>query len=240
MSILQLNNVTKKFGGLFANNNINFQVEEGEVLGLIGPNGAGKTTLFNTITGFYKPNNGSIHFQGKNITGWSPDKICKEGIVRTFQIVKVADDLSVLDNVIIGSFCRTWKKSEAIESSNRILKESGFDLFKKRDQLVKELTLFEKKLLQIARALATKPNILMLDEAMSGLTINEQSDMIKFIKDMQVKMKLTLIVIEHVMDVIMTMADRIVVMNGGKKIADDIPEKVVNDEEVINAYLGRD
>lgn len=237
MKILKVSKLTKKFAGLVANNSIDLEVEKGIILGLIGPNGAGKTTLFNCISGVYSIDKGNIFFEDRDITNSSPDQVCKLGMTRTFQVVKSVENMSVLDYVMSGAFCRTWNTAKAKKIALDILNFVGFDLYERRDYLAKELTLLNKKALQIASTLATKPKILLLDEAMAGLTKNEQQNAIKLI----IKIRdsgITLIVVEHVMEIIMTIADRVVVLNSGIKIADDTPEKVSKDPQVIKAYLG--
>ncbi len=237
MIILKVCNLTKKFAGLIANNNISLEVEKGMILGLIGPNGAGKTTLFNCISGVYKIDEGKVFFEDRDITNFSPDKICKLGITRTFQVVKCPENMSVLDYVISGAFCRTWNTAKAKKIALDTLEFVGFGLYERRNYLARELTLISKKALQIASTLATKPKILMLDEAMAGLTKNEQQDAIKLITKIR-ESGVTLIVVEHVMEIVMSIADRVAVLNSGIKIADDIPEKIVKDPQVIKAYLG--
>lgn len=235
--ILKLEKVTKKFGGLVANDNIDMDLEKNSILGLIGPNGSGKTTLFNCVNGIYQVDSGNILFENKKINGLSPNKGCGLGITRTFQIPKILNNMSVLDYVVSGAFCRTWNIAEARGNALEVLKFIGFGLYEKRDFLANELTLSEKKSMQIASILATRPKTLMLDEAMSGLTKNEQQDAVRLIKKIR-DLGITLLVVEHVMEIIMIIADRIVVLNSGKKIFDDIPKKVANNPEVIKAYLG--
>jgi len=235
--ILKVENLTKKFGGLVANDNIDMKIEEGMILGLIGPNGAGKTTLFNCISGIYKIDSGKILYRNRDIAGLKLNQICKLGITRTFQVVKPAKNMSALDYVMSGAFCRTWSTAEARNIALKTLKFVGFGLYEKQNLLARELTLSNKKALQIASILATRPKILMLDESMSGLTKNEQMDAIKLIKKIR-KSGTTLIVVEHVMEIIMSIADRIMVLNSGKKIAEGTPEKIANNPDVIKAYLG--
>jgi len=237
MSLLKVEGLTKSFGGLIANNNIDLEVEKGMVLGLIGPNGAGKTTFFNCISGVYKINKGNIFFEGKKVTGFSPDRMCRLGITRTFQVVKIAEKMSVLDYVMAGAFCRTWNTAIAKKIALETLAFVEFNLYEKRNYLMKELTLSGKKAVQIASTLATKPKLLLLDEAMAGLNKKEQEEAIALILKIR-DTGITLIVVEHVMEIIMSIADRIMVVNSGKKIAYDIPEKVANNTEVIKAYLG--
>jgi len=207
--VMRVEKLIKKFGGLVANDNISMNVEEGMILGLIGPNGAGKTTFFNCISGFYKVDSGKIIFKERDITNLSPEKICKLGITRTFQIVKTVNNMTVADYIMSSAFCRTWNSVNAKKIALETLEFVGFNLYNKKNYLAKELTLPDKKVLQIAGALATKPKILMLDEAMSGLTENEQKDAIKLIKKIR-ESGVTLIVVEHVMEIIMSIADKII------------------------------
>lgn len=237
MNILKVSKLTKNFGGLIANNNIDLEVEKGMILGLIGPNGAGKTTFFNCITGFYKADKGKIIFENKDISNFYLNQVCRLGMARTFQVVKSVENMSVLDYVMSGAFCRTWNTSKARKTALDIIDFVGFGLYERRDYLAKELTLSSKKALQIASTLATKPKLLLLDEAMAGLTQNEQQDAVELIAKIR-DAGITLIVVEHVMEIIMKISERIIVLNSGKKIADDIPEKVVKNPQVIQAYLG--
>lgn len=235
MALLDLDGITKSFGGLLANNDIDMQVAEGEILGLIGPNGAGKTTLFNCVTGFYPPTRGQVMFQGQDITGWPPERVCDAGIARTFQIVKVLRDMSVLENVMVGAFLRHSSTADARTRALEVLEFT--ELADKRRQIARNLTIADKKRLELARALATEPTLLFLDEAMAGLNpteTNEAVDMAHRIRDQGI----TLVLVEHVMKVIMPLADRVVVLDSGAVIADDVPEKVATNERVIEAYLG--
>ena len=168
VSCLEVNGVTKRFGGLFANDNIDFTVEEGEIVSIIGPNGAGKSTLFNCVTGFYRPNTGKISFMGKEITSYRADRICKMGVARTFQIVQIISDMTVLENAVTGALLRFNKIQPAVEKAEEILTFTG--LIEKKELLVTQLTIADKKKLEVSMALATQPKLLMLDESMAGLT----------------------------------------------------------------------
>jgi len=233
--LLEVHDVTKAFGGLLALNHLSFDVEEGEILGLIGPNGAGKTTAFNIISGFHKPDSGQVRFMGKNISGRSPSEICREGVARTFQQVRAFQAISGSDNVVCGAFCRTSNLAEAKREASRIIGWVGLD--KERDTVVKELTLAERKLVEIGRAVATKPKLLLLDEVVAGLNPTEVDRMIGLIKEIN-KSGVTLIVVEHVMRVVMNVSDRIVVLDHGIKVAEGTPKEVSENKEVIRVYLG--
>jgi len=232
---LKVDGLSKRFGGLAANNDIHFSVEEGEIVSIIGPNGAGKSTLFNCVTGFYKPDSGSVFFYGKNITRMRPNKVCGLGVARTFQIVQVISDMTVLESVTTGGLLRYHRIKPAMEKAEEILAFTG--LYEKRDFLGTELTIADKKRLEVSMALATQPRLLMLDESMAGLTkveLREIMDLIRKIRDNGV----TLIVVEHVMEAVMEISDRVVVLNTGKKIMEGTPKEVCSDKEVIQAYLG--
>jgi branched-chain amino acid transport system ATP-binding protein len=234
-SCLKVQGVSKHFGGLYANDNIDFNVEEGEIVSIIGPNGAGKSTLFNCITGFYKPNSGKIFFFGKEITRYRADRICKIGIARTFQVVQVISDMTVLENVTTGALLHYTKISHAREKAEEVLAFSG--LMEKKHFLGTELTIADKKKLEVSMALATQPQLLMLDESMAGLTVVELRGMIDLIKGIR-KNGMTVVVVEHVMEAVMEISDRVVVLNSGKKIMEGAPKDVVSNPEVIQAYLG--
>lgn len=234
-SCLEVKGITKHFGGLYANDDINFSVEEGEIVSIIGPNGAGKSTLFNCITGFYPPNSGKVFFFGEDITHWRADKVCKMGVARTFQVVQIIGDMTVLENVMTGALLRYTKISHAVEKAEEVLTFTG--LVEKKDFLGTALTIADKKRLEVSMALATQPKLLMLDESMAGLTLVELRGMIDLITDIR-KKGMTLIVVEHVMEAVMEISDRVVVLNSGKKIMEGPPKEVVRHAGVIQAYLG--
>lgn len=233
--LLEIKNITMKFGSLIANEDVSFNIHENEIVSLIGPNGAGKTTLFNCITGFYKPFSGKTIYLGKDITNLPPHRICKLGITRTFQIVKTLNEMTVKENVMTGAFLTTRNRKEAEESAEEILNIAG--LYKKKDVLGANLTIADRKRVEIARALATKPRILMLDECMAGLNQTEIKEVMNLILQLK-DQGLSLLIVEHIMEAIMPISDNVVVLNAGRKIAEGKPEDVVNNEEVIKAYLG--
>jgi len=235
MALLQVNDLTKRFGGLVACDRVSVEIQEGEIIGLIGPNGAGKTTLFNCIAGFYPPNGGRVTFAGQDITSLPPDRVCQLGIARTFQVVKIFKDMTVLENLMVGGFVRSLNTRKVHQEAMETLNFTG--LTEKKDMLGGSLTIADKKRLEIARSLMTKPRLLMLDEAMAGLTQKETQDALELIHKLH-QQKITLFLVEHVMEVIMPISHRVVVLEYGKKIAEDVPEKVSNNEEVIKAYLG--
>ncbi len=232
---LKVEGLSKRFGGLAANEDIHFTVEEGEIVSVIGPNGAGKSTLFNCVTGFYKPDRGSVFFYGKNITGMRSDRVCNLGIARTFQIVEVISEMTVLENVTTGALLRYRRIKPAMEKAGEILTVTG--LYDKRHFLGTELTIADKKRLEVSTALATEPRLLMLDESMAGLTKVELREIIDLIRKIRDK-GMTLIIVEHVMEAVMQISDRVVVLNSGKKIMEGTPKEVCSDREVIQAYLG--
>lgn len=234
--MLEVREVSKKFGSLIANNNISFDVEEGTIVGLIGPNGAGKTTLFNCITGMYKTTAGKISFQGLDITNLPPYKVARLGAVRTFQIVHSLKDMSVFDNILIGAYLREKNTEKAWEMADQCLQScylSGV-----RNARAGDLAIGLQKRLELARALATGPKLLMLDECMAGLTSTEVNESISLIKSLK-NSGITFLIVEHIMEAVMPIADKVVVLNGGIKIAEDCPEAIVQNERVIEAYLGQ-
>jgi len=238
--ILQVENVTKRFGGLVALSNVSFEVYEGEILGLIGPNGAGKTTMFNVITGVYKPDEGRVIFMGTDITGWKPHKIARKGIARTHQIVKPFGDLTVLENTMVGAMFGTRYKEVGEEEARRIAEEvlEFVGLADKKDLPARVLNVQEKKRLELARALAEEPKLLLLDEVLAGLTPSEVERMLGLLRQIRKEKGITMVMIEHVMHAVMNLADRIVVLHFGRKLAEGTPEEVANNPEVIAAYLG--
>ncbi len=235
MTILDIRNVSRFFGGLAANTNISFSVTEGTIMGLIGPNGAGKTTLFNCITGFYPPTRGDILFRGKRINHMTPNHICKLGMARTWQIVRPLAKMTVLDNVMVGALCRTSSLRVARELSLEQLRAVRLD--NKAGSLAGGLPIGQRKKLELARVLATQPKLLLLDEVMGGLNPTESEELIGLILSIRER-GITQMVIEHHMEVIMRISERIVVLNSGEKLAEGTPEEIVKNQDVVNAYLG--
>jgi branched-chain amino acid transport system ATP-binding protein len=235
MALLEVKQLTKNFGGLMANDHIDLQVNEREIVGLIGPNGAGKTTLFNCIAGFYPVSSGAVNFRGEDITGLPSNEVCLKGIARTFQIVRVFKDLPVLDNIMVGAFNRTHSTARARKKALEVLEFCG--LMGKKNMLAGGLTIANKKRLEVAKAFATEPALLMLDEAMAGLNQTETAEAVELVKKIR-KSGVTVLLVEHVMEVVMPISNRVVVLDYGRKIAEDTPERVIHNEEVIKAYLG--
>jgi branched-chain amino acid transport system ATP-binding protein len=235
MSLLQIQNISKRFGGLAALTDVSYSVNQGEILGLIGPNGAGKTTLFNVVNGFYPPSKGEVLFKGERISNLKPHQVCKLGIGRTFQVVKPLQRMTVLDNVIASAFLRAKNKAEAEEIAHEALDFTG--LYEDRYLISKGLPLGKRKRLEITRALATKPEMLLMDESFAGLNPTEINDQINIIRQIREK-GITIMVIEHHMRVIMSISDRIVVLNYGEKITEGTPSEIGKNRLVIEAYLG--
>ncbi len=216
---------------------VSFNLEAGEILGIIGPNGAGKTTTFNTITGFLRPDSGQIWFDGIRVIGMKPHQICQKGMVRTFQLVKPFLELTVLDNVVVAALNRAKTIREASEKALKIIEFVG--LKDKKDTLAMGLTLPHRKRLELARALATEPKLLLLDEVMAGLTPTEVDELIRLLMEVNRK-GTTLLLIEHVMRGVMALSKRVIVLNYGEKIAEGPPHEVVKNRQVIEAYLGEE
>ncbi|HVO49673.1 MAG TPA: ABC transporter ATP-binding protein [Thermoanaerobaculia bacterium] len=234
-ALLDVRGVTKRFGGLLANDDVSFTVSEGEIVSIIGPNGAGKSTLFNCISGFYRPNAGTVRYRGRDITRLAADRICKLGIARTFQIVQVITDMTVLENVMTGAFLRTARNGAARERAEEVLRFAG--LHEKLDAAATSLTIEDKKRLEVSMALATKPSLLMLDESMAGLNPVELRQMIALLRRVR-ESGVTLVIVEHVMEAVMELSDRVIVINSGRKIVEGPPKDVVVNPQVIQAYLG--
>jgi branched-chain amino acid transport system ATP-binding protein len=235
MALLDVREVTMKFGELIANDRVSFTVESGSIVGLIGPNGAGKTTLFNCVTGFLKPTGGAISFDGTDITGYTPYQIARLGAVRTFQVVRPLKEMTVFDNVLVGAFLKTSDNREAFARAADCIRLCSLESFQEKP--AGELPIGGKKRLELARALATQPKLLMLDEVMAGLTSTEVKESVEVILRLR-ESGITLMIVEHVMEGIMPIADKIVVLDGGVKIAEGTSGKIIDDESVIEAYLG--
>ena len=237
MKILEVQHLTKDFGGLRAVDSLDLGIEEGEILGLIGPNGAGKSTVFNCVAGVFPPTKGHIYFRSEEISGRKPWDLCKYGLARTFQIVKPFASKSVLYNVMVGAFAITDKTNEAREKALWVLEFLNFE--DRKDTRAGNLTIADRKRLEIARALATEPKLLLLDEVMAGLRPAEVDEMVAIIRRLR-EQGVTIFVIEHIMRAIMALSDRIVVIQFGQKIAEGVPQQVAADENVIKAYLGEE
>jgi branched-chain amino acid transport system ATP-binding protein len=237
MALLQVQRVSKSFAGLRAVAAASFEVAEGSIVALIGPNGAGKTTLFNLIAGVYRPDEGEILFAGGRIHGLRPHQICAAGIGRTFQIVKPFAGLSVLDNVVIGALHREPSVPAARRASEGILAQ--LSLHERRDRPASTLTLPDRKRLELARALATRPRLLLLDEVMAGLRPTECDELLQVLVDIQRRQAVTILLIEHVMRAVMALAEQVVVLHHGEVIARGSPEQVVRDPDVVACYLGQ-
>jgi branched-chain amino acid transport system ATP-binding protein len=235
MAMLEIKNVSKFFGGLAANSDVSFSVEQGMIMGLIGPNGAGKTTLFNCITGYYPPSKGEVLFKGARLNGLQPDQVCRLGMIRTWQKVRPLAKMTVLDNVMVGALARTSSLRVAREIAHEQLAVVRMD--RRSAMMAGGLPIGERKKLEIARALATKPELVLLDEVMGGLNTGEKEEIILLILDLK-KRGFTQVVIEHDMKAIMRISDRVVVLNSGEKLTEGTPREVADNPEVIAAYLG--
>ena len=240
MSFLKVEGLGISFGGLKAVHNVGFEIEQGEILGLIGPNGSGKTTTMNLLTGFLKPDSGTVMLKGKDVTGLSRHQVCRKGVARTFQIIKPFLEFTALKNVMVGRVygqepARNMK--EAAEEARDILEIVG--LLDKADILAKDLTLMERKRVELARAVATKPQLLLLDELMAGLNHAETEDAMQLIRQIKDELNLTILMVEHIMKAIIGLSDHVFVLNMGQKIAEGPPQEIIHDPEVIDVYLGK-
>lgn len=233
--LLKAKNITKKFSGLIAVDSVNLEINEGEIVGLIGPNGAGKTTFFNSITGFYVADGGSVWFDGNDITHKTTYQNCHAGMARTFQIVQPFGQLTALENVMVGAFNHLNSYAEAEKVAEEMIKFVGLE--DKMNAIVADLNIGDQRKLEMARALATKPKLLLLDEVMAGLTPTEIEGVIELVLKIR-ESGVTILMIEHIMAALMKLSDRVVVLDHGKLIAEGSPEEITNNERVIESYLG--
>ena len=236
MPLLEVHNLVKMFGGLKANDDISFTVEKGELIGLIGPNGAGKTTLFNCVSGLHPVSAGRVVFDGEDITSLKAFDIARRGMARTFQVYVAAGDLTVIENVMVGAFMRTRSRTAARNRAQRIL--SDLNLADMIDDRVSELPVAAQKRVTMATALATDPKMLLLDEVAAGLNPSEVDEIMSGIRHVHTDMGITVMLIEHVMELVMNISDRVIVLDYGQKIAEGNPGQIAGDSRVIKAYLG--
>lgn len=235
--LMEVRNVTKRFGGLAALSDVSFGLEEGTILGIIGPNGAGKTTLFNTICGINSATEGRILYRGEAIEGLRPHQVAQKGIARAFQVVKPFGNMTTLENVMVGAFCTTNHRGQAREMAMEALKKVYLD--SQAGKMAKHLNLGQRKRLEIAKSLATQPKLLLLDEVMAGLTPPEVREIVEVIREIN-RGGVTILLIEHIMEAIMSLSDHIIVISFGKKIAEGTPEEVANNKLVQEAYFGKE
>jgi branched-chain amino acid transport system ATP-binding protein len=237
-TLLELSSVSKSFAGLRAVQDVSFSVPEGSIVALIGPNGAGKTTCFNLVAGVYRPDTGEVKLGGARIDGWRSDQICRAGVGRTFQLVKPFAGLTVMENVIVGALNATAGVREARQKAGEVIEQLG--LGPKGDHMASSLTLPERKRLEVARALATGPKILLLDEVMAGLRPTEMDHMVAVLRELNGRLGLTILLIEHVMRAVMALSAQVIVLHHGEVIASGTPAQVTRDPAVLECYLGEE
>jgi branched-chain amino acid transport system ATP-binding protein len=237
MKFLEVEKLKKTFGGLVAVQNFDMTIEKGEIIGLIGPNGAGKTTVFNLVAGFYQPDSGHVRFEGKDLVGMKPYQVCALGVARTFQVTKPFVNNTVLENVMVGAFSRTAHAPEARKKALEVLEFLGFQDHK--DVLGHELTTADHKRLELARALATQPRLLLLDETMAGLNPTEKLNLLGLLRCVR-DQGITLLVVEHDMKAVMSLCERIIMLHRGEKLVEGAPQQVANNPQAIAAYLGEE
>lgn len=235
-ALLSAKSITKKFSGLMAVNSVDLEIEEGQIVGLIGPNGAGKTTFFNSITGFYKADSGRVIFDGTDITNMSAFQNCKAGMARTFQIVQPFGQLTSLENVMVGAFNHVKRYAQAEKLAKDMIRFVGLE--DKTDSIVADLNIGDQRKLEMARALVTRPKLLLLDEVMAGLTPTEIESVIELVRKIRAN-GATVLMIEHIMAALMKLSDKVVVLERGSKIAEGTPSEISTNEKVIESYLGR-